>query len=119
MKKLSEKKKQVIHVKDLVIKADHVTLEPPERRVDPFFGPRRPVGRDEQGVEKREENEEEPLNENRVHPFFGFFGRTRDDANPEERRQRDFDPILGRPIKREEEASESEETEEESNSDDK
>ncbi|WP_407271023.1 hypothetical protein [Radiobacillus sp. PE A8.2] len=40
---MSEKKKKVIYVKDLVIKADNVTIEPPKRRrpVDPFFGPRR------------------------------------------------------------------------------
>ncbi|WP_026571087.1 MULTISPECIES: hypothetical protein [Sediminibacillus] len=40
---MSEKKK-VIYVKDLVIKADNVTFEPPRqprRHVDPFFGPRR------------------------------------------------------------------------------
>ncbi|SDJ86584.1 hypothetical protein [Sediminibacillus albus] len=39
---MSEKKK-VIYVKDLVIKADNVTVEPAQSRhqVDPFFGPRR------------------------------------------------------------------------------
>ncbi|UOQ46950.1 hypothetical protein MUN88_12700 [Gracilibacillus caseinilyticus] len=35
---MSEKKK-VIYVKDLVIKADNVRIEP-TRRHDPFFGPR-------------------------------------------------------------------------------
>ncbi|WP_163536936.1 hypothetical protein [Gracilibacillus sp. YIM 98692] len=35
---MSEKKKE-IHVKDLVIKADNVYIEP-KRRHDPFFGPR-------------------------------------------------------------------------------
>ncbi|MGN8644580.1 hypothetical protein ACTNEO_00665 [Gracilibacillus sp. HCP3S3_G5_1] len=39
-------KKKVIYVKDLVIKADNVRIEP-TRRHDPFFGPR--------GVEEEEE----------------------------------------------------------------
>ncbi|MBR7554572.1 hypothetical protein ACFFJI_12345 [Allobacillus sp. GCM10007491] len=37
---MSEEKKE-IHVKDLVIKADRVSFEPPERK-DPFFGSGRP-----------------------------------------------------------------------------
>ncbi|MFD1360145.1 hypothetical protein [Lentibacillus salinarum] len=32
--------KKVIHVKDLVIKADNVHIEPRRPRRDPFFGPR-------------------------------------------------------------------------------
>jgi len=53
---MSEQKK-VIHVKDLVIKADNVRFEPSRRPVDPFFGPRR---RREEG----EENQETPKSEN-------------------------------------------------------
>nr|WP_289039116.1 hypothetical protein [uncultured Allobacillus sp.] len=37
---MSDGKKE-IHVKDLVIKADRVSFEPPERK-DPFFGSGRP-----------------------------------------------------------------------------
>ncbi|QTM98707.1 hypothetical protein ERJ70_04985 [Sediminibacillus dalangtanensis] len=64
---MSEKKK-VIYVKDLVIKADNVTFEPPRQprhHVDPFFGPRRmeaeEVGEKEQeeAVEAVEEEHEE------------------------------------------------------------
>ncbi len=66
---MSEKKK-VIYVKDLVIKADNVTFEPPRqqrRQVDPFFGPRRMeeeveekehVGADEEEHEKHHEEDE-------------------------------------------------------------
>ncbi|ENH95916.1 hypothetical protein J416_13569 [Gracilibacillus halophilus YIM-C55.5] len=42
---MSEKKK-VIYVNDLVIKADHVRVEP-TRRPDPFFGPVRDNRRDD------------------------------------------------------------------------
>ncbi|SHM40882.1 hypothetical protein [Gracilibacillus kekensis] len=47
-------KKKVIYVKDLVIKADNVRIEP-TRRQDPFFGPR--------AIEEEEQVEEEILEE--------------------------------------------------------
>ncbi len=47
-------KKKVIYVKDLVIKADNVRIEP-TRRQDPFFGPR--------SVEEEEIVEEEVIEE--------------------------------------------------------
>ncbi len=50
---MSEKKK-VIYVKDLVIKADNVRIEPTHRK-DPFFGPR--------AVEEEELVEEEAIEE--------------------------------------------------------
>ncbi|WLR47521.1 hypothetical protein LC065_18780 [Halobacillus litoralis] len=58
-------KKKVIHVKDLVIKADNVVIEPQrddrhdrDDRVDPFFGgPRR----------RREESSNESSSRNRRH----------------------------------------------------
>ncbi|MGR9050813.1 hypothetical protein ACQ4XT_19430 [Halobacillus faecis] len=59
-------KKKVIHVKDLVIKADNVVIEPQrddrhdrDDRVDPFFGgPRR---------RREEESREESSSKNRRH----------------------------------------------------
>ena len=61
-------KKQVIHVKDLIIKADNVIIEPPRRRRehrDPFFG--MPLNRqvaevDEGSDEHVEQREEEGKN---------------------------------------------------------
>ncbi|WP_058308117.1 hypothetical protein [Gracilibacillus massiliensis] len=50
-------KKKVIYVKDLVIKADNVRIEP-TRRQDPFFGPR--------AVEEEEQVEEEVLEEEKT-----------------------------------------------------
>jgi len=51
-------KKKVIHVKDLVIKADNVYVEPPRRphrRMHPFgFGPRRHEESMESDFEKQE-----------------------------------------------------------------
>jgi hypothetical protein len=66
---MSEKKKQVIHVKDLVIKADNVAIESsrpqraprPAQRRDPFFM-RRPVE-----AETAEENTEVEDNEELHH----------------------------------------------------
>ncbi|MBM7571555.1 hypothetical protein [Aquibacillus albus] len=58
---MSEKKK-VIYVKDLVIKAENVHIEPPRPRprpVDPFFGPRRAEVEEEAVEEKVEEEVEE------------------------------------------------------------
>ncbi|RYG72126.1 hypothetical protein EU245_11595 [Lentibacillus lipolyticus] len=39
--------KKVIHVKDLVIKADNVHIEPRRPRRDPFFGPYSPRATEE------------------------------------------------------------------------
>ncbi len=52
---MSEKKK-VIYVKDLVIKADNVRIEP-TRRHDPFFGPRGVEDEEEELIEKDEVEE--------------------------------------------------------------
>ncbi|KAB8139086.1 hypothetical protein F9U64_01430 [Gracilibacillus oryzae] len=53
---MSEKKK-VIYVKDLVIKADNVRIEPSHHhRPDPFFGPRR--GETLGEAEEKEHHEE-------------------------------------------------------------
>jgi len=108
---MSEKKKQVIHVKDLVIKADHVTLDQPEQGYDPFFGRRRPnplfgpvreireeESSESRSVESRSESGEESV-ERKTDPFFG----PRRDAL-DNRERREFDPILGRPLKRQEES---------------
>ena len=55
-------KKKVIYVKDLVIKADNVTIEPPKRHhrpFDPFFGPVRGVeGEDDKGDRDFDEKED-------------------------------------------------------------
>ncbi|MCA1022476.1 hypothetical protein GLW04_01160 [Halobacillus litoralis] len=66
---MSEKKK-VIHVKDLVIKADNVIIEPQHRgrhdrdessdRVDPFFGrKRREAGADESSSSSKRRHDDE------------------------------------------------------------
>ncbi|MFC0015268.1 MULTISPECIES: hypothetical protein [Allobacillus] len=57
---MSEDKKE-IHVKDLVIKADRVSFEPPERK-DPFFGSGRPdlwrpTDHNKEEIEAEHENE--------------------------------------------------------------
>jgi|SRR5699024_9702588 len=112
---MSEKKKQVIHVKDLIIKADHVTLDQPEPKHDPFFGPRKPrqyFQQEEraQMKETREQDKDEDHSEDqqkrRLDPLFGFPRRSRETAEP--RKQREFDPILGRPLKVNEESTEGE-----------
>ncbi|KNE22040.1 hypothetical protein [Virgibacillus pantothenticus] len=65
---MSERKKQVIHVKDLVIKADNVFIEPqraprPPHRRDPFFSSR-PIDKDENEEYEQEESfENEDLKE--------------------------------------------------------
>lgn len=61
---MSERKKQVIHVKDLVIKADNVFIEPrrvprPPHRRDPFFSSRRIDEHENDGYEQEEHFEEE------------------------------------------------------------
>ncbi|WP_163972042.1 hypothetical protein [Oceanobacillus halotolerans] len=73
--------KKVIHVKDLVIKADNVHIEPPQRqpRFDPIFGPpRRRVEHEEEVVESSsshealessEEKDDEEDRGNRRRPF--------------------------------------------------
>ncbi|MRH43408.1 hypothetical protein GH741_12030 [Aquibacillus halophilus] len=59
---MSEKKRKVIYVKDLVIKAENVRIEQPApqprpRPFDPFFGPRRePVF--EESVDHKEKIED-------------------------------------------------------------
>lgn len=75
---MSENKK-VIHVKDLVIKADHVHVEPDRRspRYDPFFGRpiydqnEHPYGNKYQEEEevKEEEHEYEEEDRERRDPF--------------------------------------------------
>ncbi|SDL97472.1 hypothetical protein [Sediminibacillus halophilus] len=68
---MSEKKK-VIYVKDLVIKADNVTFEPPHqprRHVDPFFGPRRVEA--EEVMEKEQEEGEAVEEEQEEHHHEG------------------------------------------------
>ncbi|WP_226037632.1 hypothetical protein [Aquibacillus saliphilus] len=59
---MSEKKK-VIYVKDLVIKADNVHIEPQQRprSNDPFFGPRRGVLAEESVEDKKDEEEVEAV----------------------------------------------------------
>ncbi len=59
---MSEKRKKEIHVKDLVIKADNVLFESPEKR-DPFFGPRRHGRWDEDQKMEHEEKKHEHLEE--------------------------------------------------------
>ncbi|MGY0694239.1 hypothetical protein ACW2QC_15910 [Virgibacillus sp. FSP13] len=52
-------KKKVIHVKDLVIKADNVYVEPRHhRRYDPFFGPGRQVEEQEEVVESTSDRDD-------------------------------------------------------------
>ncbi|MFD1040697.1 hypothetical protein ACFQ3N_20255 [Virgibacillus byunsanensis] len=60
-------KKQVIHVKDLVIKADNVRIEPQRQRRDPFFGPRVMGERDEspESPEKRDDHDDRESSENK------------------------------------------------------
>jgi hypothetical protein len=61
-------KKRVIHVKDLVIKADNVVIEPQqndrhdrEDRVDPFFGgPRRREDVEESSSRSKHREDESP-----------------------------------------------------------
>lgn len=50
------RKKQVIHVRDLVIKADNVIIEPPRRKRDPFFGG--PLNRQTEGIQEDLEKHE-------------------------------------------------------------
>ncbi|MCD5324659.1 MULTISPECIES: hypothetical protein [Pontibacillus] len=81
---MSEKRKKVIHVDEVIIKAENVVIEPqrPHRRdrheggnFDPFFGPRRAQVEDvteEEHVEVEEEVEEvheEEEGEDRRPPF--------------------------------------------------
>ncbi|CDQ40625.1 MULTISPECIES: hypothetical protein [Virgibacillus] len=84
---MSEGKKQVIHVKDLVIKADNVRIEPsresrpqprpPRHRRDPFLG-RRPMN--EEDREEHEDKEFESSSEEQHHE---------DDRREEERDDHD------------------------------
>ncbi|WP_010529955.1 hypothetical protein [Lentibacillus jeotgali] len=61
--------KKIIHVKDLVIKADNVHIEPQQHRPrrDPFFG--RWMGRNEQeqekSMDKHDDHHEESSEDNR------------------------------------------------------
>ncbi|HLR61744.1 MAG TPA: hypothetical protein VK097_04805 [Lentibacillus sp.] len=63
---MSEHKK-VIHVKDLVIKADNVHIEPRRPRRDPFFGPwmRRDAEAHEESIDKHDSQHEESPEDNR------------------------------------------------------
>ncbi|WP_106497950.1 hypothetical protein [Lentibacillus sp. Marseille-P4043] len=67
-------KKKVIHVKDLVIKADNVYVEPRHhRRYDPFFGPGRQM-EEQEDVESRSYDDDHHDNDdesgdNRRPPF--------------------------------------------------
>ncbi|MDX8045810.1 hypothetical protein SH601_07380 [Gracilibacillus sp. S3-1-1] len=63
---MSEKKK-VIYVKDLVIKADNVRIEP-NRRHDHFFGPRG-MEQEEQELDSIEEVEEKKDDRDERPPF--------------------------------------------------
>lgn len=77
---MSEDKKE-IHVNDLVIKANHVSFEPPERK-EPFFGSEKPdlwkgtEQKKREELETEHENEgydkEEFVGERRRPPFFWF-----------------------------------------------
>ncbi|SFL36374.1 hypothetical protein SAMN04487943_101174 [Gracilibacillus orientalis] len=73
---MSEKKK-VIYVKDLVIKADNVRIEP-TRRQDPFFGPREVEGEEEERFEKddveelEDEQDDDDKDKNERPPFSWF-----------------------------------------------
>ncbi|GEL77137.1 hypothetical protein [Tenuibacillus multivorans] len=75
---MSERKKE-IHVKDLVIKADHVVFERPERQADPFFWGPRPrrderMEVEEEEVTERDEHDDDEHKEeeerDRRPPFF-------------------------------------------------
>ncbi|CQR47982.1 hypothetical protein BN1058_02319 [Paraliobacillus sp. PM-2] len=64
---MSESKK-VIHVKDLIIKADNVHFEPTQRTerprpFDAFFGVRRPTDEQVESVEQEEKLEVEEMEE--------------------------------------------------------
>ncbi|GAA0455184.1 hypothetical protein [Alkalibacillus silvisoli] len=69
---MSDSKKE-IHVKDLIIKADNVHFEPPERESHPWFGPRM---MDEEPREEMMEDEvkmkddDQDDGEERRPPFF-------------------------------------------------
>lgn len=70
-------KKQVIHVNDLVIKADNVIIEQPQsHRRDPFFGNRRinnereEVREHQEQGESKEHHENEEREERRLFPWF-------------------------------------------------
>lgn len=116
---MSEKKKQIIHVKDLIIKADHVTLDYPESKQDPFFGPRKPrerfVHEEEErsgDVQKQETHEDfnEEQQERKADPILGIPRRRRENTEP--RKPREYDPILGRPLHKEETSTETKKDEE-------
>jgi hypothetical protein len=74
---VSEKKK-VIYVKDLVIKADNVRIEP-TRRHDPFFGPRAVEAEDEELLEKEtvedveDEQDDDDDKDKDVRPPFSWL----------------------------------------------
>lgn len=62
--------KKVIHVKDLVIKADNVHIEPQRRPYrDPFFGPRRPLTNEESSEAENSEKEESDDDKDERRPF--------------------------------------------------
>ncbi|RFA37086.1 hypothetical protein CAI16_03165 [Virgibacillus dokdonensis] len=67
---MSERKKQVIHVKDLVIKADNVFIEPqrpprPPHRRDPFSSRRRPFDENEKEDHEKEDSYDREDDEHR------------------------------------------------------
>ncbi|MDL4842946.1 hypothetical protein [Aquibacillus rhizosphaerae] len=87
---MSEKKK-VIYVKDLVIKADNVTIEPPKhqprpRPIDPFFGPRREEFLAEEVVEDKHEKKEEVEADEEVETVEDDYKKEDDQRDDDHRR---------------------------------
>ncbi|WP_284139395.1 MULTISPECIES: hypothetical protein [unclassified Virgibacillus] len=103
---MSEKNKKVIHVRDLVIKADQVHLEqpPPPRRKSPFWG----FGPDDREHESREDGRESH-NQTSMRRQRGEEGEEGESSNRER-----VDPFWGRPMRREPEHVESASKESES-----
>lgn len=66
-------KKQVIHVKDLVIKADNVYVERPRHgRRDPFFDPKEKRHNAESSDRKDHDKEESSEHKSERRPFSWF-----------------------------------------------
>ncbi|SFD39236.1 hypothetical protein SAMN05216238_101123 [Lentibacillus persicus] len=64
--------KKIIHVKDLVIKADNVHIQPSRPRWDPFFGPR-PNRREEAGERAKHQDRSDYSEDKRdSKPFYRF-----------------------------------------------
>lgn len=69
---MSEEKKKVIYVKDLVIKAENVRIER-ERPHHPFFGAREQEQREEEKEEVRVEEEQEHKENDHDRPPFSWI----------------------------------------------